>query len=206
LNPEDVIEEWKKKAAEKAAAANVDVASASVQHKAEEPEESAEAADWRIIVPKAAAILALGTGVVSVFSDPMVTVINDFGVTIGVPAFFVSFLVTPFCSNASEVISSLIFLSRKKRVNASLSYSQLYGAATMNNTMVLGIFYALIAFRSMPWSYTAETASILLVTLLVGLIGAFKTTYELYWGILVLSLYPLSLVFVWVLEYPLGVQ
>jgi Ca2+/Na+ antiporter len=56
--------------------------------------------------------------------------------------FFVSFIITPFCSNASELISSLIFASKKKVENASLTYSQLYGAATMNNTLCLGIFYA----------------------------------------------------------------
>lgn len=116
-------------------------------------------------MPKALAILILGTGIVSIFSDPMVDVINTFGAwwdgvlsstlvgvftlfvrgssflhsfhtfvpfyahignTINVPSFYVSFLITPFCSNASEVISSLIFLSRKKKVNASLSYAQLY--------------------------------------------------------------------------------
>ena len=38
--------------------------------------------------------------------------------------FYLSFVITPFCSNASELMSSLIFASKKKKVNTSLTYSQ----------------------------------------------------------------------------------
>ncbi len=71
-------------------------------------------------------------------------------------------------------IRSLIFAARKKRTNASLTYGQLYGAAIMNNTLVLGIFYALIFFKGLAWTFSVETISILLVTLIVGLIGMFQ--------------------------------
>ena len=37
-----------------------------------------------------------------------------------------------------------MFAAGKKRKNASLTYGQTYGAATMNNTMVLGIFFTLV--------------------------------------------------------------
>ena len=39
-------------------------------------------------------------------------------------AFYLSFVITPFCSNASELVSSLIFASKKKKVNSSLTFSQ----------------------------------------------------------------------------------
>ena len=32
---------------------------------------------------------------------------------------------------------------------------QLYGAATMNNTLGLGIFAALVYFRDLDWQYSA---------------------------------------------------
>ena len=41
-----------------------------------------------------------------------------------VTAFYVSFVVTPLCSNASELVSSLIFASKKTKVNSSMTYSQ----------------------------------------------------------------------------------
>ena len=39
-------------------------------------------------------------------------------------AFYVSFVVTPLCSNASELVSSLIFASKKKKENISMTYAQ----------------------------------------------------------------------------------
>lgn len=39
-------------------------------------------------------------------------------------AFYVSFVVTPLCSNASELVSSLIFASKKKKENVSMTFAQ----------------------------------------------------------------------------------
>ena len=38
--------------------------------------------------------------------------------------FYLSFIVTPLCSNASELMSSLIFASKKKKNTSSLTFSQ----------------------------------------------------------------------------------
>jgi len=200
---------WKKKASESKDEENkplLDAEKASVQ----EPEDSDDEDDEKEEDPtksfgknlaKAIVLLVLGTAVVAFFSDPMVDVIGDFAVSIKVKPFFVSFLITPFCSNASELISSLIFAAKKRRTNSSLTFSQLYGAATMNNTLCLGIFFALIYFRGLVWSYTAETLAILLVTWIVGAIGGTRVNFSVFWAFIVISLYPLSLLFVWGLEY-----
>ena len=96
-------------------------------------------------------LMVAGTGIVAIFSDPMVTVIGDFANTLKViKPFYVSFLITPFCSNASELISSLAFAAKKRKENSSMTFSQLYGAATMNNTMCLGIFFALVTPAPRP--------------------------------------------------------
>eukprot|EP01132_Coremiostelium_polycephalum_P004733 gene4733-5908_t len=149
---------------------------------------------------KAIGVLIVGAVLVAVFSDPMVDVITDFGTKINVNLFFVSFILTPFCSNASELISSLIFASKKRKQNTSLTYSALYGSATMNNTMCLGIFFALVFFKDLTWEFSAETLAILFVTICVGLIGSTHTTKKSYLAPLVLTLYPLSLVLVYLLE------
>lgn len=41
-----------------------------------------------------------------------------------IPAFYVAFVVTPYASNASELVSSLIFAMRKHKKNISLTFSQ----------------------------------------------------------------------------------
>lgn len=49
----------------------------------------------------------------------------------GKAQFYISFIITPIASNASELISSLIFARKKKRTITSVSMSALLGAATM---------------------------------------------------------------------------
>jgi Ca2+/Na+ antiporter len=149
---------------------------------------------------KATVMMLFGTALVAIFSDPMVDVITDFGKTINIPPFFVSFIITPFCSNASELISSLIFASKKKIENASLTYSQLYGAATMNNTLCLGLFYAIIYFRGLTWSFTAETLAIVVVTWVVGLPAALKRNFPFWWMFVMILGYPFALVLVYVMQ------
>jgi len=135
------------------------------------------------------------------FSDPMVEVLSDFSTKIKIKPFYVSFIITPYCSNASELISSLIFAKKKRKENASLVYSQLYGAATMNNTLCLGSFLAIVYFRNLTWEFTAETLSILLVTWIVGYFGARKSSFRFYYAFIIIFLYPFSVFFVWFFEY-----
>lgn len=152
------------------------------------------------IATKAIVTLLIGTAIVTLFSDPMVEVIDDFGTTAGISPFLLSFILTPLCSNASEIISSFMFAMKKRRRNISLTFSQIYGAATMNGTLVAGVFYALVFFRKLNWTYSAETLSIVVVSFLVGVPGALRSTFQLWWIVHVILLYPLSLVFVFILE------
>ncbi|XP_065062222.1 uncharacterized protein LOC135689048 [Rhopilema esculentum] len=154
---------------------------------------------------KSAGMLLFGVAMVSIFSDPMCDALDALTNKkndphyIKVNSFYVSFIVTPLCSNASELVSSLIFASRRKRDNATITYSQIYGACIMNNTMCLGIFMALVYFRELEWYYSAEVTVILLVQFCVGIIS-FRKTYKLYLAIPVGCIYILSLVIVFVLE------
>jgi len=195
---------WKKKALNKAKEEEKESLlseSENIQEKKDEDDEDEDPREhFKSNLIKSALLMIVGTVLVAFFSDPMVDAITDFAYKIQINPFYVSFLITPYCSNASELISSLIFASAKKTENSSLTYSQLYGAATMNNTLCLGIFFALVYFRNLAWAFTAETLSILLVTWAVGLVASFQTKFKLYWSPIILSLYPLSLLFVYLLE------
>ena len=81
-----------------------------------------------------------------------VEVLQDFSNTIGISPFYVSFLITPIvraarllpancslrvvlfkASNASEVISSLIFAGRKTNEKMSITLCSLYGLLPFNS-------------------------------------------------------------------------
>lgn len=154
---------------------------------------------------RAAYMLFIGTTLVLIFSDPMVDVLSEVGARTGIPAFYVSFVVAPLASNASELIAAYNYALKKTSKTISISISALLGAACMNNTFCLGIFAALIAFKptGLVWEFSAETFSILFVEFVIGYI-AMKKTQRLVDGLIVLMLYPTSILLVMFLENVLG--
>lgn len=70
----------------------------------------------------------------------------------------------------------------------------------MNNTFGLGIFMVLIYTQSLAWEYLAETLSILFVQICLFLLVVMKKSHTVFDGLVILSLYPLSLLFVALLE------
>eukprot|EP00539_Tryblionella_compressa_P021972 CAMPEP_0178891708 /NCGR_PEP_ID=MMETSP0747-20121128/19090_1 /TAXON_ID=913974 /ORGANISM="Nitzschia punctata, Strain CCMP561" /LENGTH=182 /DNA_ID=CAMNT_0020561585 /DNA_START=9 /DNA_END=556 /DNA_ORIENTATION=- len=136
----------------------------------------------------------------SISSDPMVDVMQEIAVRAGISPFYVSFVLAPLASNASEVVASMFYAAKKTRKTMTVSLSALEGAACMNNTFCLSIFMALIFFRGLAWQYTAETISIVIVELIMALMvrSSIMTTGEAF---CVLSIFPLSLVLVATLEY-----
>ena len=53
-----------------------------------------------------------------------VQTVGDFAAVTGIPAFYVSFVISPFASDASECLTSLFFAAKKKRASISLAFSQ----------------------------------------------------------------------------------
>jgi len=154
----------------------------------------------RAIKRRAFIMLFIGTGLVLLFSDPMVDVLSEVAERSGVPPFYVSFILAPLASNASEVIASQYYAAKKTRKTITVSLTALEGAASMNNTFCLAIFMALIFFRGLAWQYSAETIAIILVQFLMGFL-ALKEKMTLFTAILVMAVFPLSVVFVALMEY-----
>jgi len=144
--------------------------------------------------------MCIGTFLVLIFSDPMVDVLSQIGVMTGVPPFYVSFILAPLASNASELVSSYKLAAKKTSSAITQSLQTLEGAACMNNTYCLGIFYGLIYYQGLAWKFTAETLSIFLVQFLVFLIVISCNTQSTKTGLMIFSMYPVSLVFVAGLE------
>ncbi|XP_076945681.1 sodium/calcium exchanger NCL-like [Bidens hawaiensis] len=150
---------------------------------------------------KAALFLLLGTLVAAIFADPLVDAVDGFSNATSIPPFFISFIVLPLVTNSSESVSAIIFVSRKKQRSASLTFSELYGAATMNNLLCLSVFLALVYTRGLTWDFTSEVLVILIVCIVMGVFGSLRTTFPLWTSFIAFVFYPLSLVLVYILDY-----
>ena len=148
---------------------------------------------------KAAWMLTIGTILVVLFSDPMVDVLSEVGARTGIPAFYVSFVLAPLASNASEVIASYNYAQKKTAKSMAISLSALQGACCMNNTFVLGIFMICVYSQSLAWQFFAETLSILFSVLFIAAMSM-KKTHTLLDGLIIMLMYPVSLILVYMLE------
>jgi len=149
----------------------------------------------KMIKRRAATLMAVGLSLILVFSDPMVEVMSNVGERIGVPPFYVSFVLAPLASNASELIASLNYAAKKTRKSITVSLAALEGAACMNNTFCLAIFMALIYFKQLAWKFSAETLAILVVEFCVAFV-AMQATQKVWHGVAALALFPASIVFI----------
>jgi len=155
----------------------------------------------RRILMKSFWTMGLGTLLVLIFSDPMVDVLNEMGNRSHVPTFYISFVLAPLASNASELVAAYKYASKKSRKTITISLNTLEGAACMNNTFCLAIFYALIFMQGLAWKFTAETMSIILVQFVVAVVVLCKRQQTLMTGLSLLLLFPSALIFVYILEH-----
>ncbi|RWR96377.1 EF-hand domain-containing protein [Cinnamomum micranthum f. kanehirae] len=149
-------------------------------------------------------LLLLGTVIAAAFADPLIDAVENFSSATSIPSFFVSFIAMPLATNSSEAVSAIIFAHRKQKTTASLTFSEIYGSATMNNTLCLAVFLALVYFRHLTWDFSAEVLVILIVCIVMGLFASFRTTFQLWTCFVAFLLYPLSLALVYVLDYCFG--
>lgn len=109
-------------------------------------------------------------------------------------------------SNASELVAAYSYAVKRTQKAMTISLSTLEGAACMNNTFCLGIFFGLVYFKGLAWQFTAETLSIIFVQVVVGIIAMSKSVQTVFDASLILCLYPVSLLLVWTLENVAGLD
>jgi len=139
--------------------------------------------------------MALGTFLILLFSDPMVSVLSEVGRRTGISSFYISFVFAPLASNASEVIASYNYALKKTSHSMEIALSTLEGAAIMNNTFCLSIFMFLIYSQGLSWEYFSETSSIIFVQVVMWCM-AHKKKHTFKDALVILALYPLSLLIV----------
>lgn len=148
---------------------------------------------------RAAGLIAAGMALILVFSDPVVDAVNSLGVRLGVRPFYVAFVLTPLVTSSVEMLAAYNYAAKQTRKSIGVSLSMLQGAVCMNNTLVLGVFMYLVYAKGLAWEFLAETLTILLVQIFVG-IYALKRVHTPLDGLAILSMYPLSIALIAVLE------
>lgn len=157
--------------------------------------------DQQDAIKRRASLMILGgIGTVLFFADPAVEVMEEISNRLNLSPFYVSFTLVPLTSNLCEVIASIYYSSKKTSKSMTVALSSLAGAAAMNNTVCLSLFMGLIVFRGIAWEYTAETAAIVLVQVGVSFFAT-KSKMRTIDGCIIISLYPLSLGLVTMLNH-----
>ncbi|WCJ32229.1 sodium/calcium exchanger family protein / calcium-binding EF hand family protein [Euphorbia peplus] len=174
----------------------------AVEDQSDEIVEGVENPKWISI--KAVLMLLLGTLIAAAFADPLVDAVDNFSTATSIPTFFISFIALPLATNSSEAVSAIIFASRKSLRTASLTFSELYGAVTMNNLLCLSVFLALVYVRGLTWDFSSEVLVIFIVCMVMGGFASFRTTFPIWTSSLAYFLYPFSLALVYVLDYVFG--
>ena len=159
----------------------------------------------RNLLMRAFQMMAVGTVLILIFSDPTVTILSDIGRRINVPGFYISFIVTPLISNSSEILASARYARKKTHETVTISFATLLGAACCNNTFVLFIFMTLVFTQGLAWTFTAETSVILLVEYVIVYLSQ-KKVQTMKDGYIALLLFPLSLALVAFLEGVVGLD
>ncbi|XP_068311804.1 sodium/calcium exchanger NCL-like [Pyrus communis] len=152
---------------------------------------------------KAVLMLLIGTLIAAAAADPLIDVVDNFSTATGIPTFFISFIALPLATSC-EAVSAIMFASRKKIRTTSLTFSQLYGSATMNNVLCLSVFLALVYFRELTWDFSAEVLIILIVCIVMGVFCSFRTVFPLWTSSIAFLLYPFSVALIYVLDYIFG--
>jgi len=195
---------WRMKARAAAQARGINLSGqemADNQPLVEREGEAEEEPKWQIALGSLSRLFG-GVAIVAIFSDPMCDALNALtnpnnAEYINISPFYVSFVVTPLCSNASELVSSILLAMQKEKDKINMTYSQIYGACIMNNTLCLGVFCALVYFRDLEWYFSAEVTVIVLFELAFGLIAVlYRLVYPVsptYLGFIAIALYPISL-------------
>lgn len=149
---------------------------------------------------KALLQLILGFMMLTYLASPLSLSTRQFSNAVGIPSFFISFVVIPISMQARKAIAAIFPAAQKNKRTASLTFSELYGNVVMNNIMGMTTLLAIVYVKDLRWDYSAEVLIMLVVCAVIGLLAVLSSTYPLWTCLLAFSLYPFSLVLFYVLQ------
>ncbi|CAN6553153.1 unnamed protein product [Malus baccata var. baccata] len=153
---------------------------------------------------KAAFLIILGTAITVFLSMPLMVSLQEFSTAASIPSFMTSYVVIPLATNYRLALMSVSSAKEKTENAISLTLSEIYNAAFMNNIVGLIIFLALVYIRNLSWDVAAEVLVVLIISIAVGLSASFSRKFPFWTSILAYILYPISLLLVYVLTIVIG--
>ncbi|CAI9783717.1 unnamed protein product [Fraxinus pennsylvanica] len=156
---------------------------------------------WEKVVPgysfldivKCMLKIVLGIVILTFVGGPLTTSILQLSYAMRVPSFSISFVIVPLAMNTRTLIQAIFPVSKKTERTASLTFSEIYSGVVMNNLSGLTTLLAVVYAKDLPWDYSAEVLTILVVCAVVGILGISRTNYPFWTCLLAFFLYPFSL-------------
>jgi Ca2+/Na+ antiporter len=158
------------------------------------------------VIYRSIRLMAFGTFLILVFSEPAIGVMTEIAYRIQVNPFYISFVLAALSSCAGEIMATYSYARRRTKKSIQVAFTTLEGAVCLSNTLCLAVFLAIVGFRGLPWTFAPEVITILLVEFGVGAFALFKKrVFTMTDAFLILALYPSSFALVAILKY-VGLQ
>ncbi|PIA57951.1 hypothetical protein AQUCO_00500108v1, partial [Aquilegia coerulea] len=153
---------------------------------------------------KAVSLLVLGTCILLLLAGPLTSTVVNISSAANIPSIYISFIFVPLVVNYRRSISAINSILKRKEKSASLTLSEIYSGAFMNN--IVGIFTILgtVYARGLEWNFSAEVLIVVMVCLVMGLCTSFSKTFPLWTCLIAYLLYPVSLMLIYVLTNTYG--
>ncbi|KAM3338323.1 sodium/calcium exchanger NCL isoform X1 [Capsicum galapagoense] len=146
--------------------------------------------------------VVLGVAILTLCADPIMDNIIRLAQAIGVPSFFLSFVIVPLAVNARTAITAITLLSsanKQSSTTSSLTFSEIYVGVIMNNIMGMSTVLTVLYGKDLRWEYSAVLVS-MVICAVIGAFAFIRTTYPLWTCIVAFLFYPIALVLLYIFQ------
>ncbi|KAF8033048.1 hypothetical protein BT93_D1820 [Corymbia citriodora subsp. variegata] len=163
---------------------------------------SALAVSWNYT--KAGFLIILGTTMIIILGSPLMQSFEDVASDLNMPSFFVSYVMLPLAMTYKQVLQAITSARKKTLKDISGPMSEVYRGVYLNNLTGLATFLSLVLIKDLSWNVSAEVLVVLLICSSMGVLTSFCTEFPLWTSFLAYSLYPISILLLYVLTSVLG--
>ncbi|PIA57950.1 hypothetical protein AQUCO_00500107v1 [Aquilegia coerulea] len=153
---------------------------------------------------KAASLLFVGISILVLLATPLIKTVVNFSSAAHIPSIYISFIMVPMVFNHRRAISAIQSIRQKRQQSASLTLSEIYSGAFMNNILGISTLLGIVYARGLEWNFSAQVLVLLIICLVMGLYTSFYRTFPLWTCFIAYLLYPFSLILLYVLTYTYG--